>query len=39
MMRLVSEDDEGLVKFLADAQTDRILGVHIISGVAGELIG
>eukprot|EP01102_Stenamoeba_stenopodia_P015117 TRINITY_DN5118_c0_g1_i2.p1 TRINITY_DN5118_c0_g1~~TRINITY_DN5118_c0_g1_i2.p1 ORF type:complete len:386 (-),score=118.72 TRINITY_DN5118_c0_g1_i2:147-1304(-) len=34
-----NEDDEGLVKFLADAQTDRILGVHMISGVAGELIG
>ncbi len=29
---------EGFVKFLADAATDRVLGVHIIGPVAGELI-
>ncbi len=29
---------EGFVKVLADATTDRVLGVHIISSVAGELI-
>jgi len=31
-------DTNGLVKFLADAKTDQILGVHIIGPVAGELI-
>jgi len=31
-------DTDGMVKFLADAETDRILGVHIISSAAGELI-
>jgi dihydrolipoamide dehydrogenase len=30
---------EGRVKVLADAQTDRILGVHILGPQAGELIG
>ena len=30
---------DGFVKVLADAQTDRILGVHIIGAGAGELIG
>lgn len=29
---------EGKVKFLADAQTDRIVGVHIIGARAGDLI-
>jgi len=29
---------EGLVKVLADAKTDRVLGVHIIGPMAGELI-
>ncbi len=29
---------EGFVKFLADAETDRVLGVHIIGPGAGELI-
>jgi dihydrolipoyl dehydrogenase len=29
---------EGMVKFLADARTDRILGVHIIGPRAGDLI-
>ena len=31
-------DSEGLVKFIADAETDRILGVHIIGPNAGEMI-
>jgi pyruvate/2-oxoglutarate dehydrogenase complex dihydrolipoamide dehydrogenase (E3) component len=31
-------DSEGMVKFLADAQTDRILGIHIIGSNAGEMI-
>jgi dihydrolipoamide dehydrogenase len=29
---------EGLVKFLADKNTDRVLGVHIVGQSAGELI-
>jgi len=31
-------DSGGLVKFLADAETDRVLGIHIIGPSAGELI-
>jgi dihydrolipoamide dehydrogenase len=31
-------DTTGLVKFLADAQTDEILGVHIVGPFASELI-
>jgi dihydrolipoamide dehydrogenase len=31
-------DTSGLVKFLADAKTDAILGVHVIGPMAGELI-
>jgi dihydrolipoamide dehydrogenase len=31
-------DSEGFVKFLADASTDRILGIHIIGANAGEMI-
>ncbi len=31
-------DTTGLVKFLAEAKTDRILGVHIIGPLASELI-
>jgi dihydrolipoamide dehydrogenase len=31
-------DTAGLVKFVADAKTDQILGVHIIGPFAGELI-
>ena len=31
-------DATGFVKFLADAKTDQILGVHIIGPFAGELI-
>jgi dihydrolipoamide dehydrogenase len=33
------EQAAGLVKVLADAATDRILGVHICGPMAGELIG
>jgi dihydrolipoamide dehydrogenase len=32
-------DSSGFVKMLADAKTDRILGVHIIGANASELIG
>jgi dihydrolipoamide dehydrogenase len=32
------EEPEGFVKMLADARTDRILGVHAIGGLASELI-
>ncbi|KAI9811017.1 MAG: dihydrolipoamide dehydrogenase precursor [Phylliscum demangeonii] len=31
-------DTDGMVKFLADADTDRILGVHIVGANAGEMI-
>jgi dihydrolipoamide dehydrogenase len=31
-------DTDGMVKFLADAETDRILGVHIVGANAGEMI-
>lgn len=31
-------DTEGVVKFIADAETDRILGVHIVGAGAGEMI-
>ncbi|GAB4152424.1 MAG: dihydrolipoyl dehydrogenase [Sphingomonadales bacterium] len=33
-----NRDTEGFVKVLADAETDRVLGVHIISSLAGTLI-
>jgi len=35
---LANEDYEGLVKFVADAKTDRILGAHILQHAASELI-
>lgn len=31
-------ETEGMVKFISDAETDRILGVHIIGPGAGEMI-
>jgi dihydrolipoamide dehydrogenase len=31
-------ETEGFVKFISDAETDRILGVHIIGANAGEMI-
>ena len=33
-----NEDAEGMVKFLSDAKTDRILGIHIMGPNAGEMI-
>jgi dihydrolipoamide dehydrogenase len=35
----VNKATEGFVKILADAQTDRVYGVHIIGADAGTLIG
>ena len=32
------DETEGLVKILADAETDRVLGVHIIGPEAGDMI-
>lgn len=31
-------DGEGLVKVLTDKKTDKILGVHMVSSIAGEAI-
>jgi dihydrolipoamide dehydrogenase len=33
-----NRDTDGFVKVLADARTDRVLGVHIISSLAGTMI-
>src|SRR5262249_60282189 len=35
---LTGDDMEGMVKFVADAKTDRILGGHILHHAASELI-
>jgi len=35
---LANEDADGMVKFVADAKTDRILGAHILQHTASELI-
>jgi dihydrolipoamide dehydrogenase len=35
---VANEDVEGVVKFVADADTDRILGAHILAHAASELI-
>ncbi|MBW3558208.1 MAG: dihydrolipoyl dehydrogenase [Proteobacteria bacterium] len=35
----VNHEGEGFVKVLADARTDRILGVHMIGPQVGEMIG
>ena len=35
---LASGDSEGMIKMLSDADTDRILGVHILAPSASELI-
>jgi mercuric reductase len=35
---LVNHDTRGLVKIVADEATDKILGVHILADVAGEVI-
>jgi len=34
----VNQTTDGFVKILADAKTDRVLGVHIIGREAGEMI-
>lgn len=31
-------ETDGMVKFIADAETDRILGIHIVGANAGEMI-
>lgn len=33
-----NRDTDGFVKIVADARTDRVLGVHIISSLAGDMI-
>ncbi len=33
------DQDAGIVKVLADAKTDRILGVHLVGPLASELVG
>lgn len=35
----INHETEGFVKILADAKTDKVLGVHIYGPQAGELIG
>jgi dihydrolipoamide dehydrogenase len=35
----INHETEGFVKVLADATTDRVLGVHILGPQAGEMIG
>ena len=35
---VANEELEGMVKFVADAKTDRILGAHILQHAASELI-
>ena len=35
---LANEDVEGMVKFITDAKSDRILGAHILQHLASELI-
>ncbi|MEP7015069.1 MAG: dihydrolipoyl dehydrogenase [Verrucomicrobiota bacterium] len=35
---LANEETDGMVKFVADAKTDRILGAHILQHIASELI-
>jgi dihydrolipoamide dehydrogenase len=34
-----NRDTDGFVKVIADAKSDRVLGVHIIASVAGTMIG
>jgi len=34
-----NQEDVGFVKVLADKATDKLLGVHIVNAIAGELIG
>ncbi len=36
---MASNATDGFVKMIADEETDRVLGVHIVSAIASELIG
>lgn len=36
---LIEDEGDGFIKMIADAETDEILGVHMIGGHATELIG
>jgi len=35
---MAADDTDGFVKMIADEATDRILGVHMVGGIASELI-
>lgn len=35
----INHETDGFVKFLADAKTDKVYGVHILGPQAGEMIG
>ena len=35
---LAAGETQGFVKFVADAKTDRMLGMHVISGIAGDIV-
>ncbi len=35
---MASQDTDGFVKLIADEETDRVLGCHIVGGLASELI-
>ncbi|EGF92103.1 dihydrolipoyl dehydrogenase [Asticcacaulis biprosthecium C19] len=35
----INHETDGFVKFIADAKTDKVLGVHMMGPQAGELIG
>lgn len=35
---MAANDTDGFVKIIADEETDRILGVHMVGGIASELI-
>ncbi len=35
---LAADDNQGFVKFVADAKTDRLLGMHVIGPSAGDII-
>merc|ERR1719350_2723991 len=37
--RAKAKEEVGFVKVLADKETDKLLGVHIVNALAGELIG
>jgi dihydrolipoamide dehydrogenase len=35
---LAANDSQGLVKFVADAKTDRLLGMSVIGAGAGDIV-